>query len=181
MWFLLLIAIGVMIEKARALNCRFGFLAALADYLRDGVAPAGYLGWAHLKANRHACRARNAASLCTDGGICWTRERGQYRTLTSRKHVVANIFSSFTAFSAVVFGSLYALGTLALIAGTLRYLPTVTPTWTTPLAFSAGAISLVIGLRFYAWLKGLRKGKHSVEAYYLTWCAALRHCRPIAG
>lgn len=63
--FLLLVGILATIEKARAINIRKGFLAALADYLRKGQAPPSYCGWGHLQYLQNTCGARRDAGECT--------------------------------------------------------------------------------------------------------------------
>lgn len=182
-YVLLTIAVLTTIEKTRALNFRRGFLAALTEYIRHDVAPPNYLGWSHLCAARTECRARMAAHLCPDTvEFCWEAERDTHKSLTRGKHLVSNIFDSFTAFSTAVYGFLYMVTVLILVCASLSWLSTHPWRWA-PIVCAGIEGAIVFGLAAHLlrelWLA--RKGKHSIEAQFLTWRAAFRHCRPIGG
>lgn len=63
--FLLLIGILATVEKARAINLRRGFLAALANYLRLGQAPPSYCSWSNLQHLQNSCGQRRESGECT--------------------------------------------------------------------------------------------------------------------
>jgi hypothetical protein len=176
-----LLTVGVMasIEKGRAVNYRRGFLAALTEYIRHDVPPPNYLGWVHLHAVRSECRARKESGLCPDSlSCCWETERDKHHDLTKKKHVVSNILDSFTAFSTLVYATLYAMTVAILIYTSLRALSG----WHgSAVALAEGALVLALAIYFLKELSSLRKGKHSVEAQFLTWRAAFRYCRPIGS
>ena len=62
----LLLTIGILatVEKARAINIRTGFLAALTEYLRTGQAPPNYNGWAQLQDAQFRCGHRRDNGMC---------------------------------------------------------------------------------------------------------------------
>ena len=177
-----LLTIGILatIEKARSINYRRGFLAALAEYLRHDVPPPNYLGWAHLHQTRSECRARMASKLCpSETKYCWEEGRAKHTDLTNNKHVYANMLDSFTAFTSCVYGLFYAVTCAIMIAASLRFLERLEtpPTWC---AWLEGVAFVLIAALLFQELHRLRKGKHSVEAHFLCWRAVLRYCRPIA-
>ena len=176
----LTIAILASIEKARAINLRRGFLAAVTDYLRRDIAPPNYLGWAHLLATRSECRARMAAGLCPSTlKYCWEEDRDRHKGLTMTKHVFSNLLDTFTAFTSMVYGILYAITCAIVVIGSLAYLESAQfgVTW---VAWAEGALLAGVAVLLLRELYLLRKGKHSMEAQFLVWRAALRNCRPIA-
>jgi len=62
----LLLTVGIMstVEKARAINLRKAFLAALAEHLTKGKAPPLYRGWAMIQYAQTGCRLRRENEKC---------------------------------------------------------------------------------------------------------------------
>jgi len=177
------LTLGVLasIEKARAVSFRRGFLAALTEYLRHDVAPPNYLGWVHMYAVRSECRARKVSGLCPDSAaFCWKSERDKHYDLARNKHMVSNVLDSFTAFSTAVYAIVYCITVPILMYASLRVLSE----WRVIVvicALAEGALVVTLAICLLKELSDLRRGKHSVEAEFLTWRAAFRHCRSIGA
>ena len=181
-YIILSIALFATIEKTNAINLRRGFLAAVTDYIRGGVAPPEYLGWAHLRINRGECDSRTVMGLCgRDARLCWEDANAAARQIMDKRPLVTGGLKSFTAFVVLIYGLLYSTASvLMIVAGGSYFLKVIeSPVIALLLGFGLGAA--VIGLMIYliSHLKQLRRGGRSPEAYYCEWSSILRACRPI--
>ena len=102
------VAVFSNIEKARAINKREGFIAALDFYLKDRQGPMNYRGWVNLKHCYGECGARRRAKICPksvdpkSNSAC--RDIGEKKAIIIRleKRVFPSILDSFislTSFS----------------------------------------------------------------------------------
>jgi hypothetical protein len=178
-YVLLTLGILASIETTRGVNLRRGFLAALTDYIRHGIAPPNYLGWVHFYAARLECRARMASTLCPYGSTpCWEVECDRHPRAVRNKPAVPGILDSFTAFSTAVYGTLYCITVPILMGASLLSLEPW-PWLRVATAVGEGAFIVVVAALMLAELLSVRRGKNSIEAQTQRWHAAFRHCRPI--
>jgi len=91
------VAVFSNLEKARAINKREGFLAALDYYLNKKQGPLNYRGWVNLKHCLVECGTRRRAKLCPMGispkADCACRDLGEKKaaTIRSSKRVFPSI------------------------------------------------------------------------------------------
>ena len=76
--FLLLVGMLATVEKARVINLRRGFLAALSEYLEKGEAPPSYRGWSYLRSAQADCGVRWQSGTCTQTRR-FRNEKSSYR------------------------------------------------------------------------------------------------------
>jgi hypothetical protein len=179
-FFVLTIAIFSTIEKARAINNHRGFLIALDEYARHGIAPPNYLGWSTLYANRSECRARIQKRLCPSSDrCCWSSNLNNLESITEKKHIFPKALDSFTAFSSIVYGILYIFASIVFLWASIEF--SRNTKLMIPVAISVGGVSVGLGVLLIVLLTGIRRGKQSVEANYLIWKSVLEKCRRMDG
>jgi hypothetical protein len=179
-FFVLTIAIFSTIEKARAINNHRGFLIALDEYARHGIAPPNYLGWSTLYSNRSECRARIQTGLCPHPNqCCWNHNLNDLESITAKKHIFPKILDSFTAFSSIVYGILYVFASIVFWWASIEC--SRNTTLMIPVTIGVGGLSVGLGILLMVLLTGIRRGKQSVEANYLIWKSALEKCRRMDG
>lgn len=132
---LLMVGILATIEKARAINLRKAFQAALTEYIRDGQAPPSYQGWSFLRFAQSDCgnRRKSAVEMCphikkynakreeerqnrTPVGnkkldnppeTCWTLGKFETTKLRSGKRTVPGSLDSFMSLSGMIYAGLF--------------------------------------------------------------------------
>lgn len=150
------------------LNLRKAYLAILTFYFRNEILPPGYLGWSQLSINRHSCKNRIKQGLCKKEEPCYTIQSNQ----TNHFGFFNDFIESIGKIIGMVYTILFTAAVAILIWIALQNANTV-------LAFSTGAISiLVFGCLAYITLS-LLKGSRSIETYYMQWKSVLIHCEPI--
>ncbi len=123
----ILLVIGILstIEKARAINLRKGFLAALEPYLLRKATPRNYQGWALLKFAYSECGRRHKTDdcaykkKCKNSQRCWTAGNYAAERLTEKKASFPGTFDSFMSLSSMVFACLFVA---VVLSGTWAFL-----------------------------------------------------------
>lgn len=111
------IAVLYNIEKARAINKREGFMAALDFYLNKGEGPYNYKGWVNLKHSLAECGAGRRAMICpreispppNKEKTC--RDIGEIKAgkLLYAKREVPSILDSFVVLTSILYAILYII------------------------------------------------------------------------
>jgi len=102
-----------LLEKARAIHLREGFLAALSGYLSHNEAPVDYQGWNHLRSCFEECGARRRLHVCSRRvrshirATCRDEGEAKAAALNSAKHLIPSVLGSFTSLSAFICVILY--------------------------------------------------------------------------
>lgn len=146
------------IEKARSINKREGFIAAIDYYIKDKHGPQNYRGWVNLKHCMGECAARNRAGICPINGkeeklqTCIQTGMDQANRLHAKKSILPAILDSLISltsfFYALIFLGLTIL-TIISFSKTWNALYKI-PTWTTTTWFLVGlCLSFIILRSFY--------------------------------
>ncbi len=104
-----------VLEKARAINMREGFVAALDYYLSRNEGPIGYRGWGQIKNCLVECGARRRLKICPRGtgpqDTTGCRDEGEAMAapLASAKRVIPSLIDSFTSFVGTVYGMTFVI------------------------------------------------------------------------
>ena len=139
------------IEKARAINKREGFIAALDYYLRDNQGPQNYRGWVNLKHCMNECAARNRAGICPINNgeeklqTCIQVGRDRANRLHTKKSILPAILDSLISLTSFF----YALVFLGLTVLTLiSFSKTWNTLYTIPIGTTAKWFLIGLGLSF---------------------------------
>ncbi len=146
------------IEKARAINKREGFIAAIDYYLKEKQGPQDYRGWVNLKHCMGECAARNRAGICPINGseeepqTCIQTGVDQANRLHAKKSILPAILDSLISLTSFFYALIFlGLTILTIISfsktwNTLYKIPTgTTITW-----FLVGlCLSFIILRSFY--------------------------------
>ena len=140
------VAVFSNLEKARAINMRESFIAALDYYLNRCQGPLDYRGWFNLKHCFSECGTRRRAKVCPmqigpkAGGACRDLGEDKASIIRSSKRVFPSILDSFISltsfFYAIVFFGLVILTSISFI--NTWYISFQIPEITTLLWFSGG-------------------------------------------
>ena len=102
------------LEKSRAINKREGFVAALDNYLVNGIAPANYKGWANLKHAYAECPSKCEAGICPKGIPSNSKKVCKYvgrdlAKINNFKKIVPSILDSFVALTSVFYSIVFII------------------------------------------------------------------------
>jgi hypothetical protein len=111
----IIFSVGVFsnLEKARAMNRREGFIAALDYYLSKAQGPLNYTGWVNLKLCFSECGARRRAKLCPlqrgPNKVDRCRDLGEDKAnvIRSSKRVFPSILDSFMSLTSFFYGLMF--------------------------------------------------------------------------
>lgn len=233
-FFLFLVGVLSTVEKARAINCRQGFLRMLSERVAEKRLPPNYVGWAHLAGAFGECGSRRRLGRCarglTPGSRETCRDYGEQDAAPVNfvRRLYADMFSSFMSLSSFVYSFVYVVilaavgyylsrvlhdlwkldgrtigwvfagGGVAspflvrwrkvvflLGAGFVTCLFVTAATenalWGAGLAALSGLLLGALGWFLVCQLNEARRGKHSFDTYYHTWCRFLDTCTPRAA
>lgn len=126
---LVLLTVGILatLEKARALNMRRAFLAALGEYLKVGQAPRGYRGWPDLASRKTQCGNLRKTGWCAriqkhnrtqehdrtqksaPPPPCWNLGKKDSDILLKEKRIMPGMLDSFMSLSGFLYTAIYGI------------------------------------------------------------------------
>jgi len=175
------LSIGILsiMEKARAINCRQAYMAALESHLQQDTLPGSYPGWSQLHHCQAECGNFFKQNNLPDSDSCGTIRIMGTPKWSKYKSMLPSLLDSFTSLSAWIFFILYGVVSVVLIWSVWNAVDNTwqKSSWSSIVAASVGLAVSGLAAWLVMQLRWLRKGKYSYEAYYLAWMKTIRGCR----
>lgn len=162
-----------MVEKARSINIRKGFLAFLAGIMSKNELPDNYKGWGQLKVCYSECGPRRRVAACKR---CLSHPTGQKqscrdqglenaRKLNYAKRSLSGLNDSFMSLCSFVYGFLYLV---AIVGFAYSLKPLIDPWWQIPFEWRLLTIVVMIVVTPL-----IQKSKYATIAIGICFVSAL--------